>query len=56
MRGILSIIIGLVMIVGGLSGQLALKGTGSSYALAGVGLVLLVIGLFTMVARSDDSR
>lgn len=48
-----NIIFGLVCIVGGLSGQLALRGTGSSMALAGVGGVLLIIGI-VQIARQHS--
>jgi len=41
-----SIIIGLVFIVGGLSGQLALIGTNSGVALAVVGLLLIGRGIW----------
>jgi hypothetical protein len=44
MRGIISIIIGLIMIIGGLSGNLVLVGTNSGGALAGVGVIVLIIG------------
>ena len=41
-----SIIIGLVFIVGGLSGQLALVGTNSGVALAVVGVLLVGRGIW----------
>jgi len=41
-----SIIIGLVFIVGGLSGQLALIGTNSGVALAVVGVLLIGRGIW----------
>lgn len=44
MRGIWNIVFGLIFVVGGLSGQLALIGTNSGGALALLGLVLLVVG------------
>jgi predicted homoserine dehydrogenase-like protein len=40
-----SIIIGVLFLIGGLSGSLVLRGTGSSGALALVGLVMIVIGV-----------
>jgi hypothetical protein len=40
-----NIIIGLVFIAGGLSGQLALRGTDSGPALAALGGVLLIWGI-----------
>ncbi len=50
MGGILSIIIGLVMIIGGLSGGLVLRGTDSGGALAAVGGIVLVIGVVRLVS------
>ncbi len=52
MRGILNIIIGLVFILGGLSGKLVMKGTQSGGALAVIGVVLLGVGAYRMVSRS----
>ncbi len=43
------IIIGLVMIVGGLTGKLVLIGTNSGVALAGLGAVLIAWGVFNLV-------
>jgi hypothetical protein len=43
------IIMGLVMIIGGLSGKLVLVGTNSGGALAAVGIGLLVWGIFNLV-------
>jgi hypothetical protein len=48
MRGILNIIIGAVMIIGGLSGALVMRGTGSGVALAVLGAVFVVLGLFRL--------
>jgi len=48
MRGIINIVIGLVMIIGGLSGNLVLKGTESGGALAAIGVLLILIGLFRL--------
>ncbi len=49
MRGVLNIIIGIVFIVGGLSGQLVLIGTNNGPALAGVGALLVGLGIFRIV-------
>jgi hypothetical protein len=49
MRGIVSIVIGLVFIVGGLSGRLALIGTHSGTGLAVVGAVIAGIGVVRVV-------
>ena len=47
-RGILNLIIGGVMIIGGLSGNLVLKGTQSGGGLAFVGLIMVGIGVYRM--------
>jgi len=47
-----NIVIGLIFIIGGLSGKLALLGTNSGGALAAVGAALLVWGI-VQVARRD---
>ncbi len=51
MGGILNIIIGIIFIVGGLSGHLALIGTGSGVALAVLGLVLVGLGTYRLSQR-----
>ena len=51
MRGIISIIIGVVFIIGGLSGRLVLIGTNNGPALAVLGAVIIVIGVIR-VAKS----
>src|SRR3954470_4421447 len=48
-----SIIMGVLFVIGGLSGGLVLRGTGSSGALAVVGLVMIVIG-FVQVANGQS--
>ena len=49
-----NIVWGLVCVVGGASGQLALRGTNSSGALVAVGGVLILVGIFQMMkARSE---
>jgi hypothetical protein len=45
-RGIFNLIIGGVMIIGGLSGTLVLKGTSSGGALAAIGAVLVGLGIY----------
>ena len=47
----IKIIIGLVMVIGGLSGKLVLVGTQSGVALAGLGAVLIVWGIVRMVRQ-----
>ncbi|MBK7863430.1 MAG: hypothetical protein IPJ65_33475 [Archangiaceae bacterium] len=53
-RGLLSIVIGGVMVVGGLTGNLVLRGTSSSGGLALVGFLVLGMGIFR-VARANQS-
>jgi hypothetical protein len=48
MRGILNIIIGAAMIIGGLTGSLVMRGTNSGVALAVLGGVFVVLGLFRL--------
>jgi len=51
MRGIISIVIGVVFIVCGLTGRLVLIGTHSGNGLAVLGGVLVVIGLVRLAKR-----
>jgi len=48
-----NIIIGLVFIVGGLSGRLALIGTNSGIALAVLGVILVIWGIVQVAKRSQ---
>lgn len=49
-----NIVWGLVCVVGGASGQLALRGTNSSGGLMAVGGVLILVGIYQMMkARSE---
>lgn len=45
------IIIGVIFIIGGLSGKLVLVGTNSGVALAGFGVVLVIWGVARMASR-----
>lgn len=55
--GILNIIIGLVFIVGGLSGKLAIIGTNNGTFLAIAGGVLIIWGVYRLKrARSASSK
>ena len=47
-----NIILGLVMIIGGLTGNLALRGTNSGGALAAVGGLLIAYGVYQLASRS----
>jgi hypothetical protein len=51
LRGIGNILIGAVMVIGGASGSLVLKGTNSSGALAVFGVVLIIVGVVRMSSR-----
>ncbi|MGA2254995.1 MAG: hypothetical protein ABSG53_10060 [Thermoguttaceae bacterium] len=51
MRGIINIVIGLVFIVGGLSGGMVLRGTNSGMGLAVLGVVLTGWGIFRFVKQ-----
>ena len=53
MRGILNIIIGGIMVVGGLSGGLVLKGTQSGGALAVIGGVIMLIGVVRLMRPAE---
>jgi hypothetical protein len=48
MRGIINIVIGVVFIIGGLSGSLVLAGTHSGGALAVAGVFLCLLGLYRL--------
>ena len=52
MRGIISIVIGLVFIVGGLSGKMVMRGTESGYALAAIGIVFIGLGIYRMTRKA----
>ena len=45
MRGVINILFGVIFIVGGLTGRLALIGTHSGPALAVLGSVMIILGL-----------
>lgn len=53
MRGLINIIIGVVFIIGGLSGNLVLKGTESGGALAALGGGLVLWGLYKMTRSTE---
>jgi hypothetical protein len=53
MRGIINIVIGVVFIVGGLSGNMALRGTHSGGGLAAVGGFLILLGIFRLARPAD---
>jgi len=52
MRGIITIIIGLIFIIGGLTGRLVLIGTHNGPALSVVGVALLLLGIFRVAKRA----
>jgi hypothetical protein len=49
------IIIGAIMIIGGLSGNLVLIGTDSGVALAGLGAILVIWGIVRIVAAKRSA-
>ena len=51
MRGIISIVLGLIFIIGGLTGKLQLRFTDSGYALAVVGVLLIALGTYRIMKR-----
>jgi hypothetical protein len=52
MRGIISIVFGLIFIIGGLTGKLHLRFTDSGYALAGVGVLFIGLGIYRIAKRA----
>ena len=54
MRGIINIIIGLVMVIGGLSGALVMRGTNSSLAIVAIGGVLIALGGFRLISSFNQ--
>ena len=56
MRGIINIILGLIMVIGGLTGNLALIGTNSGTALAVVGGLLIAWGGFRLVTSFNQDN
>jgi hypothetical protein len=50
---LINVIIGGVFIVGGLTGKLALRGTNSGWAIAALGGVLVLLGLYRMLRPSQ---
>ena len=48
MRGIINIVIGIVFLIGGLSGGMVMRGTNSGGALAAVGGFLILLGIFRL--------
>ena len=49
-----NIIIGVLFLIGGLSGQMALRGTGSSGALAVIGGLMIAWGVFKTFFASKE--
>lgn len=46
--GIWALILGIIMIVGGASGQLVLRGTNRSDLLMGLGVLVLIYGIYAL--------
>ncbi len=51
-----NIIFGILMLIGGLSGSMALRGTGSPLALAGFGVILCLFGVYQLTAGKKEKR
>jgi hypothetical protein len=49
-----NIIIGIVFIIGGISGKLVLRGTNSSFALVVVGIILVGVGIYKFTNNEGD--
>jgi hypothetical protein len=49
MRGIINIIIGVIFVIGGLSGTMVVRGTSSRGGIIAVGAVLIGIGVFRLM-------
>ncbi len=56
MSGIVNIVIGVLFVVGGLSGRFALFGTNSPEALAAVGLIPIAMGVFQLYCKYKQQR
>ena len=60
MRGlggkIFGLIVSVVLIIGGLSGKLVLRGTNSSTALVVAGVIFLIIDIYQVVTHSKKAR
>jgi hypothetical protein len=54
-RGLFSIVLGVGMVIGGLSGKLVMRGTESGGALAVVGFVVLGIGVFRIIQANKNN-
>jgi len=54
-RGLLSIVIGAVMVIGGLSGNLVLRGTESGGGLAVLGFVVIGVGVFRIMQANKQN-
>ena len=52
-REMFNIIFGLIMLVGGLSGEMVLIGTQSSDALTILGAIILAVGIYQMLKKQD---
>lgn len=51
-RGVINLILGGIMIIGGLSGDLVLKGTDSGGALAIFGVIIAGVGIFRLTSAT----
>ncbi|NUM37119.1 MAG: hypothetical protein HUU50_21460 [Candidatus Brocadiae bacterium] len=51
-----NLIIGILFIIGGASGEFVLKGTESSFGLVVFGLILTALGVFQIVKKNNASQ
>jgi hypothetical protein len=51
-----NILVGIFFIIGGLSGELVLRGTNSSIALVFVGIILVILGVVKMINGNDNNE
>jgi hypothetical protein len=49
-----NILVGIFFIIGGLSGELVLRGTNSSIALVVVGIVLVILGIVKLINKNEN--
>ena len=56
MRGIGNLIMGVLFLIGGLSGGMVLRGTNSGGALAIVGVVMIVLGFVRMANSAQQPQ
>ncbi|NVO09605.1 MAG: hypothetical protein HXX16_06565 [Bacteroidales bacterium] len=53
-RIILNFIIGIILIIGGLSGRLVYRGTHNSFLVVAIGIILIIYGIVLIVRKKED--